>query len=38
MRIEGGWNWIGTMPAFGVSANELFCTTRVRNEPVSVGC
>ena len=37
VRIEGGWNWLGIMPDFGISASELPCTTRVRNEPFSVG-
>jgi hypothetical protein len=22
VKMEGGWNWIGIMPAFGISANE----------------
>jgi len=37
VRIEVGWNWLGIMSSFGISANELFYTTRVRNEPISVG-
>ena len=35
--MEGGWNWLRIVPAFGISAIELSCTTREPIEPFLTG-
>jgi hypothetical protein len=35
VRLGGEWKWLSIMPALGISARELSCTTREPVEPFS---